>query len=396
MTRIDIDAALAVANPLTDQAAATLPLRAAEIELVEAIVATPVSRRPPRGRSRLLQGRRIALLAAVTAAVAAILAAVPFGGHDGGPSPAFAAPLVRFANASPLVLLQLPGWHVVYADEEAAGNGEMHFVQGPANDDGTPLGASYRDQSSLAGRVASLDWTPANPTGRPYTGGRGLVTGLGVTVHRVVFEGGTRQAFDISALFLYHGREVRFRATVTDMAMFRTELRALHGVNTTRWLRAMPPSVVKTADSSETIRQMLKGVPLPPGFDAARIRGARLIHDYYQLGTAVTGTIACMWIADWNRGREAGHPTAIRRAITAMATASHWPVLRDMARHGAWPQVLTSYAKAMATGRVQLDRGTPDLPLTRAANSGLGCGYEWGVPLAAGRRPQRPAPSGGR
>jgi hypothetical protein len=126
---------------------------------------------------------------------------------------------------------------------------------------------------------------------------------------------------------------------------------------------------------------MLKGIPLPPRFDAARIRGGSLLHDRYQLGAAVTGTVACMWIADWNHARAAGDTTIVRRAIAAMATAPRWPILREMARQGAWAQVLISYAKAMPTGRVQLDRGQPGLPLIRAANSGLGCGQSWGIPF---------------
>ena len=41
MTRIDIDAALAAANPFTDANAAALPLYEAEVELVERIVGMP-------------------------------------------------------------------------------------------------------------------------------------------------------------------------------------------------------------------------------------------------------------------------------------------------------------------------------------------------------------------
>ena len=384
MTRIDIDAALAAANPLTDADAAALPLREAEFELVERIVAISVSPRLPRARASVFDHRRrLALLLAVTAAVAALLAVLPSGRHDGAPAPAFAAPLVRFANGSPLVLLQLPGWHVVYADEAADGFGEMHFVRGAADANGNPQGASFSSQVSLAGRVASLTWAPQNLNGETRLANehQSLATGLSVTVHRLIYEGGSRRAFDISAPFIYRGRTLEFRATVTDMAMFGDELRALHRVDTTTWLRAMPPSVVKTADSGETIRQMLKGIPLPPRFDAARIRGGSLLHDRYQLGAAVTGTVACMWIADWNQARGAGDPTIVRRAIAAMATAPRWPILREMASQGAWPQVLISYAKAMPTGRVQLDRGQPGLPLTRAANSGLGCGHSWGIRL---------------
>lgn len=110
------------------------------------------------------------------------------------------------------------------------------------------------------------------------------------------------------------------------------------------------------------------------GFDAAPIRGARLVHDRYQLGAAVTGTIGCMWIADWNRARAAGDTAVVKRAIAAMATASRWPILREMARQGAWPQVLISYAHAMPRG-TWFGR-----PLAADVNSGLGC-REWGVRL---------------
>jgi hypothetical protein len=383
MTGTEIDAALAAANPLTDRTAAALPLHSAEAELVERIAAIPAPARSKRAPAVGRRRRRLSLVLAATAAVAAVLTLLPSGDRSGGPAPAFAASLVRFANASPLALLQLPDWHVVYANEEPGGYGEMHFVRGAADANGNPQGASFRNQASLAGRVASLDWGPVNPAGRKYIAGghETAATGLGVTARRFVFEGGSRRAFDISALLIDRGRVLTFRATVTDMAMFRAELHALGAVDTATWLRAMPPSVVKSADSGATIRLMLKGIPLPPGFDAARIRGARLVHDRYQLGTAVTGTVACMWIADWNRARGTGDTATVRRAIAAMATAPGWPILREMDREGAWPQVLISYAQAMPTGRVHLDRGQPGHPLIAAANAGLGCGYEWGISL---------------
>ena len=178
MTRIDIDAALAAANPLTDGDAAALPLREAEFELVERIVAISVSPALPRARAGVFDHRRrLALLLAVTAAVAALLAVLPSGRHDGAPAPAFAAPLVRFANGSPLVLLQLPGWHVVYADEAADGFGEMHFVRGAADANGNPQGASFSSQVSLAGRVASLTWAPQNLNGETRLANESSVAG---------------------------------------------------------------------------------------------------------------------------------------------------------------------------------------------------------------------------
>jgi hypothetical protein len=301
---------------------------------------------------------------------------LPSGDRNAGPTAAFGEALVRFANNSPLALLEAPGWQVVYADEEPDGFGEMHFVQGPADADGNPKGGLVQTQASLAGRVASLTWGPVNRADRKSidAGHQSASTGLGVTARQFVYEGGTPRGFDITAIFIVRGRQLSFRATVTSMAMFRAELRALSAVDTVTWLRAMPPSVVKSADSRETVRLMLKGIPLPPGFDAARIRGAALVHDRYQLGAAVTGTVACMWIADWNRARTAGDPATVNRAIAAMATAPQWPILHEMARQGAWPQVLIGYANAMPKG-TWFGR-----PLVGDVVNGLGCG-EWGVSL---------------
>jgi hypothetical protein len=384
MTR---DLMLAAANPLTDRVAAELPLHDAEAELVGRIVEIPVRARPRRASAKRRAGRWLALLAAATAAVAGVLTLLPSGEHEGGPAPAFAASLVRFANASPLVLLELPGWHVVYANEETHGFGEMRFAQGPADANGTPKGASFSNESSLAGRIAQLTWSP----GRSLAPGHlSAATGLGVTAHRFVGEGRGPRWIDVSAQFIYHGRELDFRATVSDFAMFRRELKALAAVDTNTFLRAMPASVINSADVGETVRAMLKGIPVPPGFDAARIRGVRLlVHDRYQLGAAVTGTVACMWIADWNRARHDGDRAMVRRAIAAMATAPRWPILREMAPQGGWTQMLLVYAKSLPSGKLQLDTGMPGRPLIPDVNSGLGCSYEWGVSLGPGSRTSR-------
>lgn len=393
MTVTEIDAALAAANPLPDRQANALALHSADVELIEEIIAIPVgahprARPPVRLRSRHFlagsRGRGAVLALGLAAVIAVIAALLPSADGGDGPSPAFGAALVRFANASPLALLQLPRWHVVYADEEVGGFGETDFVRGAAGVNGTPQGASFQRERSLVGRVASLTWQPLGTAGhKPALGGhQDAPTGLGVTARQFVLEARGRGWRDISAFFAYRGRELRFRATVSSMAMFRSELHALTAVDTTTWLRAMPPSVVKGANSRATVDVMLKGIPLPPGFDAARIRGARLVHDRYQLGAAVTGTIACMWIADWNRARASGDTAMVKRAVAAMATAPRWPVLHQMARQGGWPQVLISFARAMPTGTLY------GRPLIGQVAPGLGCG-ELGIDLHA------KTPSGG-
>lgn len=81
-----------------------------------------------------------------------------------------------------------------------------------------------------------------------------------------------------------------------------------------------------------------------------------------------------MWIADWNHARAAGDTTMVRRATAAMATAPHWPILREMAQQGGWAQVLIGYAQAMPRGTWY------GRPLAADVDSGLGCG-EWGIQL---------------
>jgi len=405
MNNYDIEAAFAAANPLTADGTAALSLNGAEIEMLESIVSTPLNRRSaaprearPRSRRTMVPGRRrLALLAAATAVIAAALALLPSGERTGGPPPAFAASLVRLANNSPLVLLRAPGWHVVYTYEQPGGYGEMHFVRGPATANGMPRDASdtprpvsgaassnrpkpISNMAPAAGRVASLIWTKADRSDRRYLAGghQHARTDLGVSVRRYVYEGGTKRAFDITASFIYRGRVLSFRATVSSMSMFRSELRALTAVDTTTWLKAMPPSVVNSANSSHVVHDMLRGIPLPKGFNASRIRGSRLVQNRYDLGAAVTGTIACMWFADWNRARHAGDQAAVKHAIAAMSTAPHWPVLRQMASQGGWSQVLIQYAQAMRQGKILGGRW---LALTPAViRSGLGCS-QWGVKL---------------
>jgi hypothetical protein len=57
-----------------------------------------------------------------------------------------------------------------------------------------------------------------------------------------------------------------------------------------------------------------------------------------------------------------------------MATAKDWPILQEMAKSGAYPQVLEEFAAAMAGG---LRAGRP---LQGDVDSALGCS-QLGIPL---------------
>ncbi len=83
---------------------------------------------------------------------------------------------------------------------------------------------------------------------------------------------------------------------------------------------------------------MLRGVTLPPGFNASAITGANLASDRYQLGATVTGTVACTWFKRWAQARRTGNSAGVQQAVNAMATAKTWPILQQMSKSGAYPE----------------------------------------------------------
>jgi|SRR5579875_844600 len=378
MTPNDPIKALRNANPLPGTAAARLPVRAGESELLRRIVAYNAPH-----TSRLRPRRRFALAFAAAAAIA-VIALVPFGGGGAGPPSAFAAALVRFANSTPRLLLQIPGWHVVFVQQDPGGYGEMHFVRGRVNAQGMPA-TPLTGEASLIDRFAQLNWGPASARVRRYIQGghQKIPTGLGVPATRLQVEGRTHDYLDVIASLIYDNRAISLRVTVTGMPDLRTVLQALNRVSTPAWLDAMPASVIKSANSDTAIRQMLNGIPLPPGFDAAKIPGINDTQTNYYLGTELTGTVACMWIADWSHARATDDTAAEQRAIAAMATVPDWPLFRWMSKQGAWPQVLIQFAQAMPKGTWF------GHSLTAAVDPGLGCS-QLGVKL-----PGADLPNGG-
>jgi hypothetical protein len=303
------------------------------------------------------------------------------GSGDRGSGTAWAAEQLRFAEASPLVLLDAPGWRVVYADEQSLHEGELRFRTGPAprpedqnivaDEAVTPVPADTRS--------AELDWRPGKIRGWLRDRAASSVATstapvLGTTARVYQYEGGTPGHRDITALFRYDGRVLEFRAGAADIDVFRALMARLKRVDTDTWLSAMPASVIKTQDRDGTIRQMLRAVPQPPGFDRADIRGEHLTKDRYQLGAAVAGTVACQWFRRWGEGRARGDRAEVREAIRALSTARSWPVLQEMEKEGGYPSVLYEYAAAMPSGRWY------GRPLLGDVNSGLGCD-SLGVPL---------------
>src|SRR5262249_44616985 len=143
------------------------------------------------------------------------------------------------------------------------------------------------------------------------------------------------------------------------------------------WLDAMPATVVKAADHEAAVREMLKGIPVPSSFDPAMVPNEGLTTDRNQVGAAVTGTVSCLWFRQWGEARRHGDHARAAAAERAMATSEHWPILREMAKDGAYSNLIWDLAASMPSGRWQ--RGPHNWRLLPHAEA-LGCARQ-GIPV---------------
>jgi hypothetical protein len=426
-----IDWKLREADPASSRRIARLELGPAETALAEAIVAEPGGGDAPEpGRGDALEGtampwpsdggrrhrRRVFGLAGMIAAAAAVVALVLLGGGASeAPSTAYGAELIRFAESTPLLLLEDPGWRVQNANEEVrreGTEGTVEFVTGRpipyesvrVTDAGPPVykpGSRFpihtRERESgmfspaVRQRRVELRWrhgslADAISTQRsiPHPHGWRWVElpVLGTTAHvdtRAEFyvnQGGPGNR-QMVAFWTEDGYLLELRAAVPDQAAFEERLDWLTKVDSQTWLDAMPAKVVKAADHTAAVREMLKGIPVPSTFTPSRIPDTGLTTDRYQVGAKVTSTVSCLWFLQWAQARRTGDSAAASEAERAMATSRHWAILREMAKDGAFPEVIWELAAEMPSGYwVWAGHRHPLLPHAE----GLGCA-RLGLPL---------------
>jgi hypothetical protein len=412
MNRRETREALAAANPVPVDKAAGEPVAATEQALIDSILhedreITGLSR--PRLRR---SGHRVPRLAIGLGAASVLALAAVFvlsnsdGAPKAGPQSVYADPLVHLAESTPLVLIGESGWHVEGLQPSSGDEGEMQFYRGDSRppdqmpnpehlEGGAPLPASIRQ------RRAELDWYgPIEASARERSEGvpslntvekvfrfrvedransaevRTTAPVLGTTAQVFQYEGGYPGDREITSLWTEGGRVLEFRSSVPDLATFKRRLASLEKVDTTTWLDAMPASVVKSADQPQAMRDILSGIDLPPGFTAADVPDEGLTTDHYQLGALTVSSIACTWFSRWATGRLEGNKAQIKESVDAMAGAKNWPILREMSKEGAYPQVVESLAAAMPSGHVWHER-----PLKADVESALLCDRRFGIPI---------------
>jgi hypothetical protein len=307
------------------------------------------------------------------------------------------------AETSPRLLLQGPGWRVQHAGEERGRegiHGSVEFVTGkpipyetidykgdskhPTESGMFPPAVRQR-RVELRWRKGSLSEAIAaqragvHPHGQEWLQLPVLDTTAQVDARAEFFAnlGGPGDR-EMKAFWEEDGYVIELEAAVPDQAAFEERLAWVTKADDATWLAAMPKTVVVPAEHDRAVGEALVGIPTPKTFKRSRVPGSEgLTTARYQVGAKVTATVACLWFRQWGAAQRSGDTAAERQAEDAMATSKHWAVLHEMAREGAFPEVIWTLAKEMPSGVWEWNGKThPLLPKAEA----LGCA-RLGIPL---------------
>jgi len=419
----ELEAALAAADPVRRNQLDGLDVEAMEAELLADLdgerSASPFGAKASRRRPR-----RLVLAVAGGAAAATVAAIVVLaGGTSERPSRAYAAELVRFAESTPLLLLEGPGWRVEdvyespggpYRPRGSEGEGSMEFVTGkPIPDESirttevgkpehmpgsaTPIHTKFRASGMLPPAVrqrkVELRWSHrsladeleyAHAYPRPHGQHWVRLPVLGITADvdtraETFVNQGRRGDRQMTAYWAEDGYLLELRAAVPDLAAFEERLRWLTKVDPQKWLDAMPPQVVKAADHDAAVRKMLRGIPLPDAFSISRVPTAGITTNRDQVRAAVIGTVSCLWFRQWGEARRSGNRANATEAEKAMSTYRRWPLYRELDRASGYPaELIPKLVAGMPSGQYEWRPGKQRriLPQVEA----LGCARQ-GIPV---------------
>jgi len=332
---------------LSDEAVSALPLHDGRVELLEEIMASPVIDRTVRTDPGPRHTQRWVGSIAAAAAIIAV-AAVPLwlsqGDEPAGEEDAPFSSVVE--GIGERALLTTPGWTVENVNESEYG-GEIGYSNGSK---------SLQIVWYLAEQYDSYV-TDRQHNNHPEVDPGEAVDVLGAAArlwaytpqdHTVILPPGDKFFIEV-------------RADGMDKQAFLAILGDLQHVDRAGLEAALPERFVTKAERSAAIAEMLDEIgTLPPGLTAAEVTSTE--PDRYHLGADVSGAVACGWIAEFGRAKDAGSQSRMAAATAALQGSKDWPILLEMDPRGDWSEVLWEYADAVAAGSV------PD-----GYRQGLGC-----------------------
>jgi hypothetical protein len=341
-----------------------------------------VSTRPARGgifsrhRGASLGFGGLACVAVVAALI--ILSGGSVDSVRDGAHPTFAAAAVKVAEANPRLLVTAPGWSIAHARSFEVDRGELIY-----KDDEHPLYAP-------GGRQLNLTWYPARFYGdrlredarvRTRAGRVKPVTSTLLGQRATTFAYAGQHPTFATILSPQGNVFVEVNGSLGSKQKYEAVLHSLRPVGVDAWLGAMPPEVLHPAARSAAIAQMLRDIPVPPGFDTSvlhfrgmpvspgsngsSLQSESALTDRFMLGKAVAGAVACDWLRSWLSATRAGDDATAQEAVDAMGAAPHWPVLLQMVRekgyrgnvlppHGrGWPSEILAAAREIAHGHLR-------------------------------------------
>jgi hypothetical protein len=331
------------------------PARATELRVADAgLLPRPHRRRP---RDLVLAGVALVLVLA--------------GGDGGSSSRAYGAELIRFAESTPLLLLEEPGWRVQDVSEQPAREGTVGFMEFVTGKDVPepnirPVHADKSGKMIVTGlqpasvrqRLVRLRWRP-KAEGPMEFGSRGKtvrlpVLGTTATVdtraETYANQGGPHDR-EMIATWTEGDIVVELQAAVPGLAAMEERLDWVTKADSQTWLEAMPAKVVKAADFEGSVKEILKGIPLPKTFAISRVPNSGLTTSRDDVAGKVTGTVACLWLRQWGEARRDGDEAAEAEAEKAMASSHNWPVFHDAKGGAPYPaREIEEVAAAMPSG----------------------------------------------
>lgn len=406
MNAREIERALVAADPVgveEREALGRIDFGAMEADLLADVEDEPPAASHEPGRTRRRPPRLVLAGAAVAVAAAIALAVVLVGTGSERSSRAYGAELIRFAESTPLLLLEAPGWRVQHVDQEKTregSEGSMEFVTGKAipyesiritgnektgeRESGMFAPAVRRRRVELSWRhqrlAEAIAWArkSEHPHGQRWVRLPVLDTIAAVDTRAEFYvnQGGPGNR-EMRAFWAEDGYTLELRAAVPDQAAFEERLDWLAKVDAQTWLEAMPAAVVKAADFTGTVRGMVKDIPLPKTFAISRVPDEGLTTNREAIGSKVAGTVSCLWLRQWGEARRTGDAAAAAEAERAMATSRHWKVLTDVESTNGYSPLVWEIAAAMKRGYWIYDGHHRDL---LAHAEGLGCA-RLGLPL---------------
>jgi hypothetical protein len=360
MTDEELDTALRGLERFNDAQVEAFDLGSSESDLMEDLMSTSLLTPALADESHpvvpLRRRRRThrAAMAAIAIAAASVLVVGGASLLRNSGSSAYAAEAVRVAEANERLLVTLPGWKVIRADEFTVTKGEMTFSDGVHE-----LGLFWYDtkdyQYYLDDRADQTKQVPA------IVRGRKAVT--------FVHEGST----DLTTIVEPLGANfLEIRGDLESAQAYQDVMSALVPVSVDTWLAALPASVVKPGDRSAVVQAVLQGIPLPAGFDPVSLKTKAAVSDRYQLGAQVMSAVACGWFDQWFTAMDSGDNAGTLAAQNALRSLPTWPISREMQPQGDTGMVILSLADAASTGSLEAGSG-PHKPTRNEIGQSIGC-----------------------